>query len=38
MNNFQENLNPLYAWTYFGYNILFNITVIGLIFLIIFSI
>ena len=37
MNNVPENLKPLSAWAYFGYNILFNIPVIGLIFLIIFS-
>ena len=37
MNNVPENMKPLSPWAYIGYNILFSLPVIGLIFLIIFS-
>ena len=37
MNNVPRNYKPLSPWAYFGYNIIFNIPIIGFILLIIFS-
>ncbi|MBO4572720.1 MAG: ABC transporter permease [Clostridia bacterium] len=33
-----ENLRPISPWTYFGLSILFNVPIVGFIFLVIFSI
>ncbi len=35
--NIPNEYKPISAWGYFGYNILFNIPVVGLILLIVFS-
>ena len=37
MTNIPRQYKPLSPWTYFGYNILFNIPFIGAILLIVFS-
>ncbi len=37
MNDIPEQYRPISAWGYFGYNILFNIPIVGFICLIIFS-
>ena len=35
--NYDPSLKPITPWGYFGYELLFNIPVIGLIFLIVFA-
>lgn len=37
MDNIPEEYRPLSPWAYFGYGILFNIPLVGLILLIVFS-
>jgi hypothetical protein len=37
MNNIHGEYRPLSAWEYFGYTLLFNLPIIGFIFLIIFA-
>lgn len=36
-SNIPREYKPISAWGYFGYNLLFSIPIIGLIFLIVFS-
>lgn len=36
-SNIPEEFKPISAWGYFGYNLLFNIPLVGLILLIVFS-
>lgn len=37
LNSLPEEYKPLSPWAYFGYQILFSIPIVGLIFLIVFS-
>ena len=37
MENLPNEYKPLGAWTYFGYQLLFAVPLVGLIFLIVFS-
>jgi hypothetical protein len=38
MNNIPSEYRPLSAWEYFGYTLLFNLPIIGIIFLIIYAV
>jgi hypothetical protein len=38
MNNIHGEYRPLSAWEYFGYTLLFNLPIIGIIFLIIYAV